>query len=56
MSNGLKEAYHRMPTEDEIAIAMEDSVPDNWIASIEEMTGDGDEDGSVTRQDSSTPR
>lgn len=37
--------YHRMPTEDEIAAAMEDAVPDNWIASIEEMTGDGDADG-----------
>jgi hypothetical protein len=37
--------YHRMPTEDEIEIAMEDAVPDNWIASIEEMTGDGDPDG-----------
>jgi hypothetical protein len=34
-----------MPTEDEIAIAMEEAVPDNWIASIEEMMGDGDEDG-----------
>jgi predicted transcriptional regulator len=42
---GFRKKYHRMPTEDEIAIAMEDSVPDNWIASIEEMTGDGDADG-----------
>jgi DNA-directed RNA polymerase specialized sigma subunit len=42
---GFRNKYHRMPTEDEIAIVMEDSVPDNWIASIEEMTGDGDEDG-----------
>ena len=42
---GFRNKYHRMPTEDEIAIAMEDSVPDNWIASIEEMTGDGDADG-----------
>lgn len=41
----FRKKYHRMPTEDEIAIAMEDSVPDNWIASIEEMTGDGDADG-----------
>ena len=39
---GFRNKYHRMPTEDEIAIVMEDSVPDNWIASIEEMTGDGD--------------
>ena len=42
---GFRNKYHRMPNEDEIAIVMEDSVPDNWIASIEEMTGDGDEDG-----------
>ena len=41
----FRKKYHRMPTEDEIATAMEDSVPDNWIASIEEMTGDGDADG-----------
>jgi DNA-directed RNA polymerase specialized sigma subunit len=41
----FRNKYHRMPTDDEIAIAMEDSVPDNWIASIEEMTGDGDADG-----------
>jgi hypothetical protein len=54
ISNGLNPKYHRMPTEDEIAIAMEDAVPDNWIASIEEMMGDGDADGSVTKQDSST--
>jgi hypothetical protein len=24
---------------------MEEAVPDNWLGSIEEMTGDGDEDG-----------
>ena len=41
----FEKRYHRMPTEDEIAIAMEDAVPDNWIASIEELTGDGNEDG-----------
>lgn len=41
----FEKKYHRTPTEDEIAIAMEDAVPDNWIASIEEMSGDGDEDG-----------
>ena len=41
----FRNKYHRMPTDDEIAIAMEDAVPDNWIASIEELTGDGSEDG-----------
>lgn len=36
---------HRMPTVDELAIAMEDAVPKNWLGSIEEMMGVGDEDG-----------
>jgi DNA-directed RNA polymerase specialized sigma24 family protein len=42
---GFRNKYHRMPTDDEIAIAMEEAVPKNWLASIEELTGDGDEDG-----------
>ena len=34
-----------MPEDYEIKLAMKDAVPDNWIASIEELTGDGSEDG-----------
>lgn len=41
----FESAYHRMPTEDELAVAMEEAVPKNWLGSIEEMMGDGDEDG-----------
>nr|DAL39084.1 MAG TPA_asm: PhyR sigma-like domain, NepR anti transduction, response regulator, sigma [Caudoviricetes sp.] len=41
----FESAYHRMPTEDELAIAMEEAVPKNWLGSIEELTGDGDADG-----------
>ena len=41
----FESVYHRMPTEDELAVAMEEAVPKNWLGSIEEMMGDGDEDG-----------
>ena len=41
----FESAYHGMPTEDELAVAMEEAVPKNWLGSIEEMMGDGDEDG-----------
>mgnify|MGYP004697889549 CR=1 FL=1 len=41
----FEKRYHRMPEDYEIELAMKDAVPDNWIASIEELTGDGSEDG-----------
>jgi DNA-directed RNA polymerase specialized sigma24 family protein len=41
----FEKKHYRKPEEYEIELAMEEAVPDNWLGSIEEMTGDGDEDG-----------